>query len=393
MKTRNKDIASQMPEIKTYFHKENLDQKKLFKIKLKTLELSSNHKAISHTNIHNKKRNNENEKTKSNYLNFSEIYKLKSNKAKTLYSYNDKRYNYNNPELNNDLKRFTNNSVNFRMFNELNKPYHPYSVNKIQKYLLLDNKYSHKGKKQKNLMNINFKINRINSSRYKNIDNTQNNTDRKERKKIFYGISPIHLPIYLDPNRIKDLELLDEVDINYFDNYKMHKIIRNTLINDDINHDVLNNNLYSNYLKSIIHQINYFEDINIIPHIENKLSMIKPYKDINHLCNKLLNRNYLHKNIAISINRSFIINELLKNKKELEEKKMMEKNEYKPKKDWGNNIYYNKTKLNQYEKKFDHFELTDFFNKCYNYGYTRFADKKYKDLIFSKKFLKIYEDL
>ena len=392
MKSKNIDNESQIPEIKTSSNKGNLDQKNLFRIRLKTLKLSSNYKVISNINIHNKKKSIENEKSKSNNFNsYSQFFKLQSNNIKTLYSYYDKglKYNYNNPVLNNDLKRFTNNSVNFRMFNELNKPYHPYSFNKIKKSLLLGNKKISKEK-------IKFQLNTINvikNKRYKNfrINSDRNNylyNKRKERINIFDGLKKINLPLYLDSNRIKDLELLDEVDINYFENYNLNKIIRKALINDDINHDIVNNNLYLNFLKSITNQINYFEDINIIPHIKNKLSLLKPFNNINLLRNKLLNRNYLHKKTALSINRSFIINKLLKNKKELEEKKMMEENEYTPKKVWINNIFYNNIKLNDYEKKFDHFELTDFFNKCSNYGYTRFADKKYKDLIFSKKYFK-----
>jgi hypothetical protein len=210
--------------------------------------------------------------------------------------------------------------------------------------------------------------------------NKTNDLFRKEKLKIFLGLKQIKPLKLVIKSKIKDLELEDYVDINYFDDYKLNTKIRNALIND-INTDYTNYNLYLDFIKKMPQKINHFQDIYTIPHIRNGLSLHESFIDIDILNDKLSNRNYLSKHISLSMNRIIIIEEMLK-LKELAKKEKRSGKEYKFRKKWEN-PYYNEIKKTKFEKKFDHFELTDYFGKCREYGFIRVADKKLKDYIFS----------
>lgn len=405
MKSLNKNNESKMTELEEYFRKRLLSQKKLLKIKLNSIDISPNLKTISHFNTRNsktKKKNLENSKNNHNY-NYSTFRpNTESNIPKKLFSYTQKskyNYNYNSPELKNDLKKYTNNSVTFRMFKELNKPYHPYSVHRIKTSILLQIKKE----KEKEIDNNNKNIIHLNSFRsllynnsgisfkknksHKNYQNERDNNTFFSKKKIYKllnEINPVDIPkIYINKD-IKDLELNDKIDINFFEDDKLKKLIKKSLLND-INHDEINYKLYYDYLKSIIHQINYYEDIYRVPHIENNLVLCKPFKNIEIFKNKLVNKNLFHSQVTLSMNRIFIIKDILKKKKELKIKKMIEKGEYKLKKKWSNKDESFELKCNEFEKQFQHFELTDYFGKCNNYSFIYFADKKLKNAIFTKK--------
>ena len=139
-------------------------------------------------------------------------------------------------------------------------------------------------------------------------------------------------------------------------------------------------------MKSKPHKINYFEDINIIPHMQNNLSLRnKRFKDIKMLNKTLVDRNYITKKISLSLNRSFIIRSLLKKMKEIEEERIRKEDEYKLKTRWNSDEVYKEIKLSDYEKKFKQFELQDYFGKSMNYPLVSLADKKIKENFFQKK--------
>ena len=73
--------------------------------------------------------------------------------------------------------------------------------------------------------------------------------------------------------------------------------------------------LYLDFKKSITNRVNYFEDIFMIPHLKNNFSLSKPFDDLIALNEKLRNRNLLHRQVALSMNKICIIKKLLKIKK------------------------------------------------------------------------------
>ena len=99
----------------------------------------------------------------------------------------------------------------------------------------------------------------------------------------------------------------------------------------------------------------------------------------------LANRNYITKKISLSLNRSFIIKSLLKKMKEIEEERIRKEDEYRLKTRWNSDEVYKEIKLSDYEKKFEQFELQDYFGKRMNYPLVSFADKKIKENFFQKK--------
>ena len=415
MKTINKETEAHIPKTKILFQ-----QSQLYKLKIKHLKLYSKSKTLYNFNNSNinfknylktkkyelkknnfckKRANTEFFKSIPNYTRTMFPYKDLSKKNSDIYKYDDNNFNFNNPTLNSDLKRYTNNSKTFRIFNELNKPYHPYFVDKLQKSLLFKFKKRKEKEKEKEkriiplnsirlLLNDSSKNNLYNiTTRNRYLFNENNNINktndlfRKEKLKIFLGLKQIKPLKLVIKSKIKDLELEDYVDINYFDDYKLNTKIRNALIND-INTDYTNYNLYLDFIKKMPQKINHFQDIYIIPHIRNGLSLHESFIDIDILNDKLSNRNYLSKHISLSMNRIIIIEEMLK-LKELAKKEKRSGKEYKFRKKWEN-PYYNEIKKTKYEKKFANFDLTDYFGKCRQYKFIRVADKKLKDYIFSK---------
>jgi len=390
MTTREEGTETPIQDIKPLFQKSVL-----YRIRLQKLELFSktNSKTIPYFNTCRSIK-----KIKKNLLknnNFNTIFtytdrkkKLRNNESHKHDIKNDSNdkliknhnFNYNNPILNNNLKRYTNNSINFKNFNELNKPYHPYFIDKTKKLLLFTLK-----KERKQLFESPNRLPHINSSRNEFL-NKESKTYKKENMQLFLGIKQIK-PIILDNNKIKDLEYRDKVDFDYFKNYKYKRMIKNALLHD-INFDTIHSNyLYIDYMKSKPHKINYFEDINIIPHMKNNLSLSKyRFKDIKLLNKTLVNRNYMTKKISLSLNRSFIIKSLLKKMKEIEEERIRKEDEYRLKTRWNSDEVYKEIKLSDYEKKFEQFELQDYFGKSMNYPFVSLVDKKIKENFFQKKF-------
>ena len=179
-----------------------------------------------------------------------------------------------------------------------------------------------------------------------------------------------------------DSELYDEIDNKMFENEKLKKRIRISLL-QDINPEEKNYKLFLDFLKPMTNYYNCFADIYIVPHIKNKLAFNKSINDSEELFSKLCNKNMLHKKTVLSMNRINIIRELIK-KKEKERKKMLEEMNKKPILKWKN---YEELLLSQYEKKFEKFELEDYFVKCTDYQIISFADKKLKDYIFNNIFI------
>ena len=395
---------TKLSQLENYFQERLLNKDKLLKIKLNSIDKSPNLNTISHFNSRNSNSKRKKLKIKSNY-NYNYTIARRNNESnmpKRIFAYtrNNKvyKYNYNSPELKNDLKRYTNNSLTFRLFNELNKPYLPYAVDAIKKSVLFKVK-NNKEKKDRN--NKILHINSLKSLLYNNkgfsstinksqklyLKNNDEYFSKKKITKIFEEIQPNELQRILNYNNIeKDLELRDMIDVNFFEDDKLKKKIKKSLLND-INQGETNYKLFYNYLKPINHRINYHEDIYRIPHIRNKLGF-KPFKNI-EIYQKFLDnrsRNLLHEKVALSMNKMFIIQEILKEQKELKIKKMIERGEYKLKKKWSHIDESFELKFSEFEKNFQHFELTDYFEKYNNYPIIDFASKKLKNAIFTKTF-------
>ena len=89
------------------------------------------------------------------------------------------KFIYNNSESNNNLKKCTNNSSSFQHFSEsIKKPYHKYSVNKIEK---TEKSVSLKTPREKNI-----------------IYNKFNYLKNRENKKTFIKLPPIKLQMFSD---------------------------------------------------------------------------------------------------------------------------------------------------------------------------------------------------
>lgn len=376
-----------------FFQKRLNNNNKLLKINHKTISLSSNY------NFKNKMK--KLQKKKINFLDFLKKRTKIKNQNQTI-SFNiikQKRMIKNDIEdksdFNNDLKKYTNNSLTYRVFTQINRSYHPYSVNRIKRSILpyIKSEKEKEKKKEINELEINtLKLLFLNDSRiiypYAISLNEhslyQSNTFKDEKPKIIFNkISKIRIPKLLNINNHDDLELRDKVDTELFEKLKLYKIIRDSLLND-INQDINDRNLVLKYLKSMINNINFHRDIYMVPHIKNNFVFSKPTKDFISMNNKLKNKNLLNKQVVLSINSICIINKLLEKKKEMEYKKMLEEEEYNPKKKikWDINEDMNKNEINLYEQKFKAFELMDFFEKKGNYSKTFFAEQKLKHSIY-----------
>lgn len=398
--------SNNVSRIESFFLKRLSSQNKLLKIKLNSINNYPNHimqnfknKTINtkvneipfiiknNTIINPKEENSKNCYNKNKKLIFSYMHKSKN------------KYSYNNIELKNDLKRYTNNSLAFKCFNYFNKNYHPYSANKVIKSILFHTKTEGQKEDSKNIFELNnipqliYTNNQKNQKNYKqktisrNIFFTKKIRTFKKKFSKFYKFSPIKIPKFDENKRSKDPELRDEVDINIFENSKLKRAVKKSLLND-INHDEVNYKLYKDYLKAFTNKVNFIEDIYMVPHIQNHLSLRKPIDNLVLLNEKLRDKNFLHKQVALSMNKILIIKILLKKKREMELKMMeiKENEEIKPKKKWKNDEESFEKKLNQFENQFEHFDLTDYFGKCNNYTIIGFANKKLKDCLYSKKF-------
>ena len=236
-----------MAKIEAFFQKRLLDQKKLFKIKLSSIDCNSNYKTIS-TFKSGKIKNKVLEDSKNNNYNFTiqneriipELLKKSRKKTKRILSYRERtnnKYNFDSTVLKYDLRRYTNNSNTFKYFNELNKDYHPYTVNKAIKSILFQNNKE----KEKEPNEEKFKISIITSLLY-------NNSKKEPKKKIFFRnsfskpkkrifkkklsklfniINPSLVKVEkISENKKEDLELRDKVDIKFFENNQLQKSIK-----------------------------------------------------------------------------------------------------------------------------------------------------------------------
>ena len=394
MSVIKKNNETQIAE-KNFFQKK-LYNNQLLKINNKTISLSSNY------NLKNKIKK---LKTKEiNYLDFLKIRtKIKNkNKIFSLSIIKQKNMIKNDIEdisnkfyFNNDLKKYTNNSLTYRVFTQINRSYHPYSFNRVKRSILPHIKSEKKKERQKEINEhevINLKLLFLNDSRiiypYAISRNEhslyRSNTLKEEKPKIIFNkISKIKIPKFLNKNNYDNLEIRDKVDTELFEKLKLYKIIRDSLLND-INQDIKDRNLVLNYLKSMTNNINFHRDIYMVPHIKNNFVLKKPIKDFITINDKLRNKNLLHKQVVLSINSIYIIKKLLEKRKEIENKKMLEEEEYNPKRKIKRDINedMSENEINLYEQKFKAFELMDFFEKKENYSKTFFAEEKLKNSIY-----------
>ena len=410
MSKTNQENGTQMPRIENLFKERLPSQKKLLKIKLKTIDFSTNYNTTTTLSNINNIYNKSSRILEKNQYEFKKIKKIKSKANKNFFSTinnkSRKKYiiNYNNFDFIKNLKKYTNNSLTYRAFNELNNPYHPYSVDTVKKSSLIQINNSKEKEKQKKKQSKIKAFNSIKSLLYNNHNdlkltqyfnvtrnmlflNGESSTIRNEieNSKIHKSISKMNISHFINRDKYKNMEIFDKVDINQFENSKLQKEIRICLVTD-INLNPLYNKLYSNFLKSITNRVNFHDDIYIVPHIKNNFSLMKPTNNFDLINDRFKDRNLLHIQVAFSINQGHIIKILLQKKKEMDKKRMLKEEEYNPKKKWNFAEDYYKIKINEYEQQFEQFELSDFFGKCTNYAYTSFADKKLNNLIFSKKF-------
>ena len=383
-------------EEKNFFQKRLYNNNKLLKINHKTISRSSNY------NFKNKIK--KLQKKKINFLDFLKIRTKIKNQNQT-FSFNtikqksirknDIEDNSNKFDFNNDLKKYTNNSLTYRVFTQINRSYHPYSVNRVKRSILpyIKSEKEKEKKKEKNELKINnLKILFLNDSRIiypyaisrNEFSLYQSHTFKDEKPKIIFNkISKIKISKFLNINNHDYLELRDKVDTELFEKLKIYKIIRDSLLND-INQDIKDRNLVLNYLKSMVNNINFHRDIYMVPHIKNNYILNKPIKNFISINDKLKNKNLLHKQAVLSINSICIIKKVLEKKKEMEYKKMLIDEEYNPKRKikWYINEDMNENEINLYEQKFKSFELLDFFEKKGNYSKTFFAEQKLKNSIY-----------
>jgi len=397
----NKKSKIQLPNIKFIVKRDNFNKKKLLKYNESQFDNSINKILASNEN---KKRNNiflhyENIKTQSHaqynpYNTNTEFFKMKLKNKSKIFSYNIKglqqkngslKYIYKSPESNDDLRRYTNNSSSFRIFNGQDNPYQSYTIKKlkkIEKPILLQSPKNIESMSSTRFLSNNSKFYSNNS--YKNYFNN-NFENRKENSKVFIKIPPIDLSELIEKSNDNDLELRDKVDIKILENEKLREKIRISLLLD-INHDKKYNKLYSDFLKPINHYIDFYQDIYIIPHIKNNFAFSKPVKDLEVLSHKLCDKNLFHKQIVLTMNRVSIIREQLIKQKKIDYQKMIEEEQ-----DMMFGLKHNnieEEKVDQYEKKYEKYELQDSFEKSTNHQIISFADKKMRECIFTKNFYK-----
>jgi len=264
---------------------------------------------------------------------------------------------------------------------EKNKIFNRHNLDmKSKKYLL--NKYDkiHKEEKMFKLQNNDENIEVINSAR-----NLLKKFKKFPKLKINF---PLEFPnsIYIDKQ-----ELRDKVNFDYYKDEYMRKIIRKSLYYDINSFDV-DNGLYSEFHKSIPNFINYICDINILPHIKNKLLYSRIIKGNQSLNEIDVDRNIISKEVSKAINRR-IINNIRKEAFEKEEKKKREKR--------IRNIFsINKMIVKLYLEKNNEdlleltseqvVEINDYFGKNIDYKFVNIAQDKIKNAIYKdERFYKI----
>ena len=251
---------------------------------------------------------------------------------------------------------------------------------KSKKYLLNKCDKIHKEEKMFKLQNNDENIEVINSAR-----NLLKKFKKFPKLKINF---PLEFPnsIYIDKQELKD-----KVNFDYYKDEYMRKIIRKSLYYDINSFDV-DNGLYSEFHKSIPNFINYICDINILPHIKNKLLYSRIIKGNQSLNEIDVDRNIISKEVSKAINRR-IINNIRKEAFEKEEKKKREKR--------IRNIFsINKMIVKLYLEKNNEdlleltseqvVEINDYFGKNIDYKFVNIAQDKIKNAIYKdERFYKI----
>jgi len=264
---------------------------------------------------------------------------------------------------------------------EKNKMFNGHSRDmKSKKYLLKKSDDISKKKKVLKLQNNDEKKEVINSAR-----NLIKSFKKFSKLKINF---PLEFPhsVYIDK-----LELRDKVSFDYYKDENMRKIIRKSLYYD-INSFDIDNGLYSEFHKSIPNYINYICDINILPHIKNKLLYSRIITGNQSLNEIDVDRNIISREVSKTINRR-IINNIKKEALEKEEKK-------KKKKRIRNISSINKmiVQLCLEKNNEDLLELTseqvveinDYFGKNIDYKFVNIAKDKIKNAIYKdERFYKI----
>ena len=256
---------------------------------------------------------------------------------------------------------------------EKNKIFNRHSWDmKSKKYLLKKSDEINKEKKMLKLQNNDENIEVINSERH-----LLKSFKKFSKLKINF---PLEFPnsIYLDKQELRDI-----VNFDYYKDENMRKIIRKSLYYDINSFDV-DNGLYSEFHKSIPNFINYIYDINILPHIKNKLlyrRIIKGNQSLNEID---IDRNIISKEVSKAINRH-IINNIRKEALEKEEKKKREKR-------IRNISSVNKMIVKLYlEKNIEDIleltseqvvEINDYFGKTIDYKFVNIAQDKFKNPIY-----------
>ena len=264
---------------------------------------------------------------------------------------------------------------------EKNKIFNRHSWDmKSKKYLLKKKEEIYKEKKMFKLQNNDENIEVINSERH-----LLKSFKKFSKIKINF---PLEFPnsIYLDKQELRDI-----VNFDYYKDENMRKIIRKSLYYDINSFDV-DNGLYSEFHKSIPNFINYICDINILPHIKNKLLYSRIIKGNQSLNEIDIDRNIISKEVSKAINRH-IINNIRKEALEKEEKKKREKT-----KRTISSINKMIVKLYLEKNNEDLLELTsekvveinDYFGKNIDYKFVNIAQDKIKNAIYKdERFYKI----
>ena len=187
------------------------------------------------------------------------------------------------------------------------------------------------------------------------------------------------------PNSIytEKLELRDKVNFDYYKDENMRKIIRKSLYYD-INSFDLDNGLYSEFHKSIPNFINYICDINILPHIKNKILYSRIITGNQSLNEIDVDRNIISREVSKAINRR-LINNIRKEALEKEEKKKREKIKrtissinkmiFKLYLEKNNEVFLELTSEQVVE-------INDYFGKNIDYKFVNIAQNKIKNIIY-----------
>ena len=252
----------------------------------------------------------------------------------------------------------------------------------------LDENYNKKMKyifKSNNKMTQSINKNFSNFNSCHTCENQENKYYYKDLLKLFPKMEPVKIsvnsPIKKKKKNFEEMiESLDKVNIDYFVDFNLQKRVADALHKDfntmDKNFEVY----YKQFYKSIPNYINFIYDINMLPHIQNKFLFTKPIDDKSILSGKITCRNFLQKEVAISMNRNIIKHILLKKKEEQE--KLDKLRRMRNKKDKQDSILQQEVE-NREKEVFD-VEMKDYFMRIRDYKNLDIAEQKYKYIVYNK---------